>query len=163
MLAMIFRVKRKCADQGERAGFPRTLTASYLPELGKSELGSPDLTLAAKAVSADQLEPTQKDRESWLVRSHSFIKSSSRQEKGVPIYWYGTKLQLQTYSLISFSLSKGLLGFLDVFLSAGRGETTLIAHAKVEKMAVLAQALQLFRSLTVRVLDWHLEGLIFGL
>ena len=29
----------------------------YLPELGESELGSPDLTLAAETVGTDQLEP----------------------------------------------------------------------------------------------------------
>ena len=41
--------------------------AFYLPELGESELGSPDLTLAAEAVSADQLEPTVKEQDSWLA------------------------------------------------------------------------------------------------
>ena len=29
----------------------------YLPELGESELGSPDFTLAAETVGTDQLEP----------------------------------------------------------------------------------------------------------
>ena len=31
----------------------------YLPKLGESELRSPDLTLAAKTVRSDQLEPNQ--------------------------------------------------------------------------------------------------------
>lgn len=33
--------------------------AGYLPELSESELGSPDFTLAAETVGADQLEPKQ--------------------------------------------------------------------------------------------------------
>ena len=34
-----------------------TTMVYYLPELGESELGSPDLTLAAKTVGTDELEP----------------------------------------------------------------------------------------------------------
>ena len=41
--------------------------AFYLPELGESELGSPDLTLATEAVSTDQLEPAIKEQDSWLA------------------------------------------------------------------------------------------------
>ena len=60
---------------------------------------------------------------------------------------------IKTYSLISFSLSKGLLGFLDVFLSAGRGETRVSRSCQGEEGdGGLSSPISL---LTVRVLFRH--------
>ena len=67
-----------------------------------------------------------------------------------------------TYSLISFSLSKGLLGFLDVLLSES-GKARISRCARDQAVRRRAPLPVLGVSLTVRVLDRHLEGLIFGL
>ena len=63
MLAISDRVnsspERKCGS------LPLLPFVAHLPELGESELSSPDLTLAAKAVSADQLEPAINQKQGW--------------------------------------------------------------------------------------------------
>ena len=55
--------------------------AFYLPELGESELGSPDLTLATEAVSTDQLEPAIKEQDSWLAGLVRRVTSKRRADK----------------------------------------------------------------------------------
>ena len=130
-----------------------------LPELGEGELGSPHLTLAAETVSADQLEPTRNEQKSDtaaerardapnLIDAHALanIKMACPQPRSVSF--------LATYSLISFSLSKGLLGVEEVLLSTDRKR----------RMLVSLWSMRVRRgSLTVRVLNGHWEGLIFGL
>jgi len=87
----------------------REENTSSLSELGESELGSPHFSLAAEAVSTDQLEPITHGKDEQSVNA---TRSNLREHN---TYLLATH---HTYSLISFSLSKGLLGFLDVLLSS---------------------------------------------
>ena len=68
-----------------------------LPELGQSQLGSPDLLLASKTVGSD--ESQSKRNAHKLASDKNNAPTSGVSERGS-----------STYSLISFSFSKGLLG-----------------------------------------------------
>ena len=73
-----------------------------LPELGESQLQSPDFVLVLKTVRTDESQPKQTRQVSrGLGRIRGWAVGGST----------------TTYSLISFSFSKGLLGVLEVFLS----------------------------------------------
>ena len=90
----------------------------YLPEFCKSELSSPHFPLATKTVSADQLEPIYNEK--WVSKVSALFWGAC---KLLQQEWRAWPISLpiittNTYSLISFSLSKGLLGFLDVLLSS---------------------------------------------
>ena len=94
-----------------------------LPELGESQLGSPDLALAAETVGADQLEPVHSERD----HARKLVSRPLATDSGAVRRVYRLRVEMEclvgtrTYSLISFSFSKGLLGFLEVFLS-GQGK-----------------------------------------
>jgi hypothetical protein len=98
-----------------------------LPELGQSQLGSPDLLLASKTVGSD--ESQSKRNAHKLASDKNNAPTSGVSERGS-----------STYSLISFSFSKGLLGVSKVLESRDVSGVTL----------------------TTGVLLWHLEGLIYG-
>ena len=94
-----------------------------LPELGQSQLGSPDLLLASKTVGSDE----------------SQSKRNAHKLAGVKVTNKDQQVS-STYSLISFSFSKGLLGVSKVLESRDVSGVTL----------------------TTGVLLWHFEGLIYG-
>ena len=98
-----------------------------LPELGQSQLGSPDLLLASKTVGSD--ESQSKRNAHKLASDKNNAPTSGVSERGS-----------STYSLISFSFSKGLLGVSKVLESRDVSGVTL----------------------TTGVLLWHFEGLIYG-
>ncbi len=90
---------------------------SDLPELSEDELSSPHFTLAAKTVNADELEPRMNARKPVSKFERVCFRINRPNEKSVLKRNQHGQPKLITYSLISFSLSKGLLGFLDVLLS----------------------------------------------
>jgi hypothetical protein len=116
--------------RGSFSGMVRSTLAAFLqrgygncglPESGEGQLQSPDLSLVLKAVGTNESQPKRDKGE------HEAI--------GKVVGGSAT-----TYSLISFSFSKGLLGVLEVFLSE-----IWVKGARP----------------TVRVLLWHLVELIY--
>ena len=124
----------------------------YLPELCEGQLGSPHFPLAAKTVCADELQP-----ECTNIRLASNQRKWRAGSSNTP-----TVRESATYSLMSFSLSKGLLGFLGVLLSESGRKSRRVSECEGGGGGLWWPSL-VAGTLTVRVLDWHLEGLIFGL
>jgi hypothetical protein len=82
-----------------------------LPELGEGELGSPDLSLVFQTVSADESQSKIERVKIWSQRNGKHCTQHQRK-------WLDGSTT--TYSLISFSFSKGLRGVEDVFASKER-------------------------------------------
>jgi hypothetical protein len=95
-----------------RAAFlQRVNFKEILPELGEGELGSPDLSFVFQTVSADESQ-------SKIERVKIWSRGISRHCEQHRRKWLNGSTT--TYSLISFSFSKGLLGVVDVFASKER-------------------------------------------
>ena len=72
-------------------------------------------------------------------------------------------MEIVTYSLISFSLSNGLLGFLEVLESVlQKGKLSVLSSESTTQANNLSGCSLQGIALTVGVFSWHLEGLIFG-
>ena len=77
-------------------------SSGNLPKLSENQLGSPDLSLTPQSISSDEFEPNS----TGLI---------SKKKWSVQCCFAQGHVGYATYSLISFSLSYGLLGVLDVF------------------------------------------------
>lgn len=81
-----------------------------VPDLGKSKLNSPHLSLVLQAISTNNLEPIH---HRWVSISYALVEKESSET---------LQLAVSTYSLVSLSFSKALLGFLDVLVSKQRND-----------------------------------------
>ena len=94
-----------------RAAFlQRVRNKEILPELGEGQLESPDLSLVFQTVSANE---SQSKTNASKIKSMKSGHCEQHHRK-----WLNGSTT--TYSLISFSFSKGLLGVVDVFASKER-------------------------------------------
>lgn len=86
------------------------MIVNVVPDLGKSKLDSPHFSLVLQAISTNNLEPIHRR---WVSISYANVGKKSN---------VTLQLAVTTYSLVSLSFSKALLGFLEVFVSKQRND-----------------------------------------
>lgn len=127
----------------------RCVPSCYLPEFRKSELSSPHFSFATETVGTDQLQPINNKNQVSKVSALFLIMACQDSHS-----------RFTTYSLISFSLSKGLLGVTEV-LESRKGRTERVSGVVHDGNRKRVPDCLKIDSLTVRVLNGHIEELIF--